>query len=733
MSHLAHAVALITRGAGAYTYTYSSAASHERGQLCAVSFRDRLEFGVITGPAEPDNAGRELLPLIPVSVTGFPQWGVLLCDLAALSASMPREIAGHLLFATPSRGLHAHLEIENAAALPAEPRSGLAALAGRLTPEKRRALLRLGGWPELAKWADAGAIALRLEVAGTTETARPHSKLSKYYSIDRQTAGLLGLPRLESAVLPGGYLAGLQEDLDFPWPSIRRRDLPDAAPLPAVPRRTSLAWEAAPLSADWAVCRQWPSIARLNVRRTQADWRTIRNESGLIAELAADAQAGCRVLLLAPMNWMLERLWPAFGPWATLVQRFRGEAGPSAAAVVLRGLERSGQIVCGLESAWKLAAYTDFDRIVVLDPSHPNYGPEGDPWLDARYALLLAMAGRPNRLDLVELGLSALDGRTQLRQVSLQTPHEPAELTAAQGPVVDLNPLPLSLRQPQRRRLVYFNRLGRSRGLRCMECNTLARCPQCSSPQLYYSAEQQAYRCSACDFSAADMRCRACGTAQLSAEYPGLEAIDRRRGDVLVSGTRSRRLASPEAQAVVGTMQLLEPVAEFWPQEIIYIHPDTRAGAVDRWPQALDMAARLAALYANPQLDAVYIISHRLAAQLGGALTAQQVAEEYRQELTLRRLARLPPYARLIHFRLWGRDAGSVVRGGREFLKLAGTDGESRLGWLSRPYARQGEYRISGYFGAPADLSPDAVQVLRARLASGRLTTSLHCEWGPWL
>jgi hypothetical protein len=229
------------------------------------------------------------------------------------------------------------------------------------------------------------------------------------------------------------------------------------------------------------------------------------------------------------------------------------------------------------------------------------------------------------------------------------------------------------------------------------------------------------------------LRCRACGTAQLGAEYPGLEAIDRRGGDVLVSGSQARRLVHAEVQAVVGTVQLLEPVTDFWPQEIIYIHPDTRAGALDRWPRALDMTARLAALYANPQLAATYIISSRLVQQLGGSLTAAQIAEEFRQELTLRRLAGLPPYGRLVNFRLWGPDPKPVIDGGRELLRLATADGAEALAWLSQPYRRQGAIQASGYFSEPAVLDDHGLQRLRARLAGGGLTISLRVEWGPWL
>lgn len=731
MSPDAYAVALLTRGAGGYTYTYAGPPGLARGQLSAVSFRGKLELGVVTAEAE-DTGEAALLPLVPLAVAEYPRWGHMLCDVAELCAATPREVAGRLLFDAPARGLQLYLDLNDPAALPAKLRSGLAALAGRLTPKRRQQLLALSDWAGLAAEAAAGTIAIRLEIAGAAESSRPHSKLARSYEVERHSAGLLGLPRETPLRLPGSYLAGLEEDLDFPWPAAGRGG-PAAEELSAPAKPGALSWEAAELPADWELCRRWPGLAELAVRRVAADWPKLRDESGLIADLLSAALAGQRVLLLSPLGWILERLWPALGPWAGRVHRYCVDAGPSAAAVVLKALKEAGQIVCGLEGAWKLAAYGDFDRVVVLDPSHPQYEPEGEPWLDARLALLVALAGRKCRLDLVELGMSLFDGRTRLKRVELQPPHEPESSPAAQGSVVDINPLPLKLRQPDRRRLVYFNRLGQSRGLRCMECATAVRCPRCSSSRLYYSAAAHGYRCSACGLEEADLRCRVCGTAQLAAEYPGLEAIDRRRGDALVAGGRAGRLAHAEHQSVVGTMQLLEPVSEFWPQELVYIHPDARGGALDSWPKAIDMAARLAALYANPQLEQVYIISGRLVEQLGAKLTADQIREEYAQELTLRRLAGLPPFGQLCRFRLRGPDGRALVTAGGEVLEWARAADGATVSWLGRRYVHRGAPQLAGYFSAPADFEPEPLQRLRAGLSRRRIKMSVKAEWMPWL
>lgn len=734
LSRQTYEVALITRGGGAYTYTYGGPADTGRGQLCAVSFRSKLELGVVVD-CEPDAEPQQsVLPLVPLAVSEHPQWGGLLCDIAELCEATPREVAGHLLFDAPARGMQLYLELGDGTALSAKLRGELAALAGRLTPTKRKRLMQVVDWKQLAAFAEAQAITMHLEITGATANSRQHSKLANYYELDSRSAGLLALPRETPPLLSGSYLAGLQDHLEFPWPVVRRRDMPDDA---AVPSATAppgeLKWEPVALPADWDLCRRWPAIAELQVRRASATWRELRDSNGLVADVVSDAVAGRAVLLLAPMGWMLERLWPGLGPWAGQVHRHCVDAGPSAAAVVLKALRESGQIVSGLEGSWKLAAYGDFDRVVVIDPSHPYFKPDGEPWLDVRQVLLLTLAGRACALDFIDMGMSSFDGRNQLAQVSLLAPHEPAATASAQGRVVDINPLPLKLRQPERRRLVYFNRLGQSRGLRCVECNTAVHCPHCSSVRLYYSPAAHGYRCSACGLAAADLRCRVCGTAQLAAEYPGLEAIDRRSGDALIHGARARRLAHAEHQSVVGTVQLLEPVTEFWPQEVIYIHPDARGGALDDWPQALDMLARLNALYANPHLEGTYIISSRLVEQLGTEIDAERIVAEYAQELTLRRLAGLPPYGRLLRFRLRGPDARLISEAGREVLDCAKEAGGAGMGWLGRPYARRGELQASGYFSASAGIKSSLLQQLRAELGRRRIRMSIQVEWGPWL
>jgi len=722
----AYSVALITRGTGAYAFTYAGPAGLDRGRLCAVSFRNRLELGVIIGP-DPAEAARKLVGLIPVETEGCPGWGALLMDLAELACAAPRDVAGHLLFAPPAQGLKLVLDCPQPAGLAPALRGELASLCGILTPAKRKALAKLG-WARVVDSARDGLIGLTVRIAGLPEATRPHTKMRHAYELDAAMLKLLGLPEQE-CILPGTFLAGLVDDLNFGWPPVKKWQPPDPEPADIAP---ALDWQELKLPASWALCQRWPDIAEIKTTRTQASWTELRAPGGLPAELAAAIEAGENLLVIAPQAWMLARLWPRLAPLAGRVHRYRPVGGPSAAALVLAKLKQPGQVVLGLESAWKLAAYGRFDRVLLIDPAHPQYEPEGEPWLDPRLALLAALKGRPARLELVEFGFSLIDGATQLDQLALLPPHDAREGPGGPTGRVDLNPLPLKLREAERRRLVYFNRLGQGRGLRCAECGTNVTCPACSSVRVYYSASAECYRCPDCDGTFTGLRCPTCGTANLSAGRTGLEAVVSRPGDVAVYGAGAKRRIHAESATVIGTVQLLEPAAEFWPEDIIYVHLAGRGGLVDDWPRALDMAARLKALYANPRLNHLYLISDRLANKLGAALTAEQLQAEFEQEHVLRRLGQLPPYGRASRYRLRGPTAEAVALAGRELLAFLSATSETADCRLGKPWRLRQEFLATG---TAAGITPDhdALLHLRAKLAKQKVQLSLRPVWGPWL
>ncbi|MCH7472890.1 hypothetical protein IIA79_08070, partial [bacterium] len=420
------------------------------------------------------------------------------------------------------------------------------------------------------------------------------------------------------------------------------------------------------------------------------------------------------LLVIAPQRWIADRLWPALSPWAARLHRYRADSGPSVAAHILRQLEDApGQAVVGGPGAWKLAYYGRFDRVLLLDPSHPQYSPERYPQLDPRLALLLAISHRKGcTLDLIEMGLSAWDGMGNLMQVALMNAHEPSTGPPSPGQRVDTDPLPLELRQPGRRRLVYFNRLGHGRGIRCEECRVPVGCPECASLGIYFSSAANEYRCPSCSYRGKELRCPRCGLAALSAQQSGLEAVTRRKGDLIVHGSRAARKPHPEHTSVLGTSQLLEPLADFWPQEIVYVHADTRLGLMADWPRALDQAARLNSLYDNPELEYVYIVSSRLREQLGDSLTAAQIEEQWKLEMKLRRLACLPPYCCLykLSARAPSLAAMEAARGaiGETLTAHPGTS----LLRLGRAYREGGSYRLGGYL-INDGLSAAALQELR--------------------
>ena len=733
---------MFTRGGGAYAYTYTGPAGLERGQMCALSFRRQLELGVVLGVDSAPPIG-ELLPLLPVAVAGHQRWGALLLTLAELCCCAPDEVAGHLLLAPPRQGLKLRLAQADPEAVTAEERALLGKLAGRLTPKAARELLAGMAWPRLCELAATDAAGLTVELTGLPGVTRAHHAWRRWYVPDSATAQLLGFGKAERA-WPGAYLAGLRETLDYSkWQRVAAESKTESQTINAALEGPSaattnaaapskLAWE--PLNWDkaWDIARRLPGVAGIKVRRAQADWQALRGEKGLGAELGQAVAAGQRMLVLAPQNWLLDRAWPHFAPWAESVLRYHAGAGPGMCAWILEQLEQPGKVVAGGTGAWKLAAYGSFDRVILIDPSHPQYSPDRAPYLDPRTALLAVLAGQGGAaLDIIELGLSAWDGRCNLDSLQLWESFMPPPPPAPGVKQVDTDPLPLKLREPGVRRLVYFNRLGSTRGVKCVECEAQVSCPRCGSAALRFSAAKQAYACGNCDWQGRDLRCERCGMASLASLSPGLEAVARRPGDLLVSGAAPPRV-HPETNSVIGTAHLLEPLAEFWPQEVVYFHAEDRRGAVDDWPAAVDMAARLRALYANPALTATHIVSTRLAGQLGARLDGEQITEQWELEFKLRKLAALPPYECLYHFAVLGKTLHAVALG-REITGkfLAGSPGTALLR-LGKPYGAGSQYCVAGMF-INGQLSYESLQRLRWQVFAQGAFLGFHPVRGPWL
>jgi hypothetical protein len=438
-------------------------------------------------------------------------------------------------------------------------------------------------------------------------------------------------------------------------------------------------------------------------------------------------------LLIAPQDWMLDRLWGKLAPWASRCHRFQPEAGSAAAAIALHGLRTSGgQLVAGGPAAWKLLLYAAFDRVLLLDPSHPRFQPERYPALDCRIALLACCIEWQASLDLVELGISAFDGACLLPQAALLEPHGP-DLDAP-PPVgrVDTDPLPLELRQPGRRRLVYFNRLGSGRGLACAECRSPVGCPDCGSRRIHYSADTGFFRCPECSYQARDLRCPACGLGNIAILQPGLEAVTRRPGDYLVHRDRRQRASHSEHGSVFGMAELLEPLAQFWPQELVYIHAESEPLVLDDWPVALDMAARLWTLYSNPELEYCYVVSSRLLTQLGPSLTAAQIRTQWDGEMKLRRLAALPPFGRLMRLAIAAETLAKAAEGRKLTGAFLKSHPETSMLRLGTPYRERRGFRCSGLF-ANSGVGYRELMELRWQVYKSGAALFLSPLRGPWL
>ncbi len=668
---------------------------------------------------------------------GAPGIGSLLLTLCELTTAAPDELAGHLLFEDAAKALRLALSIYDPAALPPALLSRAGALAGLLKPAQGKLLASSELWEPLARLSWTRPVApleLSLRLSGTPLATRALPALRKHYALDKASASLLGLNQPRES-WPGHYLAGLVSP-----PELRR--LPSAkaqaaAGPSAEPAQAGLSWQSAALHPAWEICQRWPRIAALPLRRLQASWEELRQSAplpGLPSEIGSAIARGEKLLLIAPQAWLLDRLWPQLAQWAERCLRYRPESGPGSTAYLLARLaEPGGLLVASGPGGFKLPAHAHFDRVILLDPTHPQYEPSRSPYLDPRLALLLLLTGHEPlpRLDLLELGLSALDGASSGPSLSLWPPHEALSEAAPQrGQRADTDPLPLPLRQPDTRRLIYFNRLGSGRGLSCAECHNAVACPSCGSLSVYYSQKPAGYNCPVCKWKGRELRCQSCGLGTLAMQSPGLEALAPRAGDIVISGS-SHKAPSAQTQRLIGTQSLLDEESGFWPQEIVYMHSESRLGPSSDWPAALDMALRLAALYANPQLQSLHIVSARLAQQFGAKLSSAEIARQFKQEQGLRRLALLPPFGCIyeLHCTAASRE---LLEEARRLLgeALAAHSGTTLLR-LGKPFAQSRALRLSGYL-ANSELSLRELWELRWKLFAAKTTLHIHPLRNPW-
>jgi ribosomal protein S27E len=735
----AYRVALASRGGGAFTYTYSGPPGLGRGQLCAMRFRSRIEVGVVVGTDDAPPAGVELHPLCPLYCECTPGWGRLLLDLCELACAAPHELVPRLTPDGSATGLRLSLTLSDSAPL-ADIAADILALVGALPPQKRQALADEVTWTRCCTLAEQGTLRLELGFTGQPGVTSATPALARTYALSDSEAALLGLLGKGSRDWPGHYLAGLPAK---PRLASFKKSKGDVAVAPAPDSArdaasSQLAWGKLPWPEAWDICQRWPAVRALALSRCQCTWPELRHSVGLLAELQAAVASGQHVLILAPQAWMLDRLWPELAPVAPWLIRHRSDSPPGIMTHLLYRLQQAGSqqlplLIAGTEAAWRLTAYGKFDVAILIDPSHPQWQVEGAPALDPRPALLLGLATNVSELRVIELGLSAFDGATR-GGVTVDAPFEPAVDDKANAPspdaVHDANPLPLHLRQPHLRRLVYFNRLGASRGLVCAECQAAVGCPQCRGRAIHYSRRSKHYTCPDCGLTAADLRCPRCGLAALMAHLPGLEAVRVREGELLVAAGSAR--PGPEHHTVIGTAQLLEPISSFWPQQLVYVDADERDLPDSDARTALDMAARLASLYANAELQAVHIVSARLADRVAGRLDPDAIRAFASQEDGLHKLGGLPPYGCLYRLRCLAPQV-APLHAVRELLggALSQHPGTALLR-LGRPFMRLRRAELHGWLLNP-QITWEQWQALRWEAVRAGASLGINPRRGPWL
>jgi primosomal protein N' len=723
----AYFIALVTRGAGAFTYTYSWADELLPGQLVAVPFQNRLEIGLALG-LDANPPAKTLISLIPLKVQRWPSLGRRLLDMCELSLSAPDELAGHLLFDSARNSLRLELSLV-VEQLSEEQRQRYGLIAGRLKPTHQKMLAKL--WPEAANLASQGWLALEINVAGDPDTTRALATWRRDYELSAGDKNLLGITALTD-VFAGSYLGGFEGADLKAYRSIRTRE---HQMMINEPGERLLDFSPLILPEAWELPRQWPKLRHLTMRRTACTWPQLRSETGLLAELQYALSQSHRVLVIAPQVWMIERLWSILAPLAGQLARFKPEAGLSIAAHIQRMLARGPAAVVGGPGAWKLAAYCPFDRIIIIDPSHPQYASERTPHLDPRLALLLCSAQNENTttLDLVNFGLDALHGWVPDVPFQLHQPYNPLSTESPPADAVeDIDPLPLILRRPDKRRLVYYNRLGSGRGLYCAECRSSVTCPRCGSVRVHFSGQLPAYVCPDCSWRARDLRCPRCHLMNLASVLPGLEAVTARPGDLVLRGPTTRAGQHNGYASVIGTSQLLEPVAGFSPEQLIYIHAEGRGGLVADWPAAMDMVLRLRALYDNPHLSEVHVVSETLVGQLGRNADSHKVEAAYLTELNLRELTGLPPFGTLYHFTLVAARLPSLNVARQQLGETLHSLPDTQMLRIGTAYRQRSAHRLGAWLINPT-LSMQQVQELRWLLHRLEVTLIARAMRGPWV
>lgn len=740
---LAYSVALIARGTAAYAYSYSGPPGLARGQLCAVSFRGSLECGLLLHPDPQPPVDVALLPLIPVELSAWPRLGPVLADIAELAGSAPDEVAGHLFFEGPAKALRLELSIPEPAAL--EQHEGgaqlaaVAALSGTLTTVRARKLLKSLGWTRLAEYCAAGLLRLEAQFSTDPQRMRRNPTLLSSYQLSAEQAQACGLPARDW-VLPGSYLAGIARPPEL-------KELTKAAAAPEEPTASTAAegrepqpieWHSASWDPRWNIVRSWPQIARLGLRYAQRAWPPLDAGGELAAELRQALNVGQRLLLIAPQAWMLDRLWPQLAEQAAQLWRFRHEGGAAGAAMLLRALEAArlsgrGLLAAAAASGWKLAAYASFDRVILLDPGHPQFEPHGEPWLQPQPALLLAAASQPAeldcRVDLLELGLSAIDGSSGGLGVRIEAEREPADAaTTADGAP----------------RLEYYRRLGSGHGLHCAECGSAVNCPRCGSGAVHYSPAAGAYRCPNCELSEPELRCGRCGLMTLAARGAGLESARPGPGDLLIQG-ESDEQPWPESEALAaapalfGSARLLQPPLPYIKRDVILHSSEEKASVYSDWPQPLDLALRLARLYSAADGAAAepLLLSERLQELFGAGLSADALDRQMAAELRLRRLSGLPPYGCAWHLRFRGFERPALEEARALIGQRLSADHGTSLLRLGGVYSAglQGGRRILRLGGWLLNELLSHAQLQELRWHVHRLGVGLEYQAlrGPWL
>ncbi len=438
----------------------------------------------------------------------------------------------------------------------------------------------------------------------------------------------------------------------------------------------------------------------LNILVQRAGWREAMRRDWL-TELAKKRQ---RSLILVPDESFVEILSANIPKrYSKRVIHFSTDMPSSAFNALAKSLRDSAPIlVYGKRSANFLCLYGDFDEVLVVDPSNPNFISEQYPRYDTLLNLYLYLMFRPFKLSIVPLApvyplADAQRLEIESHRLSGTTDekiHEQAEIVVKHA-------------KTGARTLVFCDALGIGQQIVCARCLEDIKCEGCGRG-LFFSADTDSFRCSFCGFETERISCRECGSEELAVQLLGVEGLAKLVRKRVKGGRhkktprvgalyqeRREKIRVPNlarTDVLIGTKTLFSPIPFFRAQTIIYIPREypTLANQPMLENYLEQQIYRLYNLYGSDNTRVVVVGSEPVVEMLEKR-TSETRTNVLKEEAQLKGKNLLPPFGMILEFTAYSKQKKKLeesmhqIRGQLEFT------GKLKLWDASRALRSRGE------------------------------------------